>query len=331
MSTARFPALLPLAALALAAATSPVLAQQLPIINPGFDDLVGTLNPGELTNGAGGLGVPVAVRATRTTAPNFNVTVQIPGWRTFLNPGATVNAGVLNPNFLFGGQPYLAGYSGPFVGTAQNASLQQTLPVRVRPAMHYRLSFLAGVGRGDSYTSAPVRLLAVPTPNTLAFFGDNVNTFLLTPALANRFPNDAVGELRPYFIEYTSPDPLPAHLQGKYLAIAFNGSDGIPRVCYDDFVLTATPAGACNPADVAEVGGTAEAPGPRDGQLTVDDIIVFVNLFSGDPGCPLPTPEIAQACGRSDLTAIGGLPQPPDGQLTVDDIIAFVNAFGDGC
>jgi hypothetical protein len=102
-------------------------------------------------------------------------------------------------------------------------------------------------------------------------------------------------------------------------------------VCYDDFVLTATPAGACNPTDVAEVGGTAESPGPRDGQLTVGDVIVFVNLFLSDPGRPLPARESAQACGRADLTGVGGLPFPPYGRLTVDDVIAFVNAFGDGC
>lgn len=65
-------------------------------------------------------------------------------------------------------------------------------------------------------------------------------------------------------------------------------------------------------ADVAQVGGAA---GP-DGQLTVDDLIEFVNSFSaGDP--------------LSDVAAIGGAPYP-DGQNTVDDLIFFVNAFSEG-
>lgn len=85
-------------------------------------------------------------------------------------------------------------------------------------------------------------------------------------------------------------------------------------------------ASPCSLADLSEIGGTAENPGLADGQLTVDDLIVFVNAFSDGLGCPGHTP-----CNLADVTAIGGPPFGPDGQLTVDDIVAFVNAFGDGC
>lgn len=83
---------------------------------------------------------------------------------------------------------------------------------------------------------------------------------------------------------------------------------------------------ACNIADITEVGGTSELPGQPDGQLTVDDVILFVNLFSDSQGCPGAAP-----CNRADITAIGGGGQPADGQLTVDDVIEFFNVFSDGC
>ena len=61
-----------------------------------------------------------------------------------------------------------------------------------------------------------------------------------------------------------------------------------------------------------------------DGQLTFDDLLVFVNAFVEQTGCPALPP-----CCAADLTdTFGGY---PDGELTVDDLIAFVNAFSEGC
>lgn len=82
----------------------------------------------------------------------------------------------------------------------------------------------------------------------------------------------------------------------------------------------------CSLADLTEIGGVVESPGVPDGQLTVDDIIVFFNSFSDSTGCPGTPP-----CSVSDVVGIGGMPAGPDGQLTVDDVIAFVNALSDGC
>jgi hypothetical protein len=58
----------------------------------------------------------------------------------------------------------------------------------------------------------------------------------------------------------------------------------------------------------------------------VDDLIVFINAFSDQSGCPGAAP-----CNIADITGIGGGTEPPDGQLTVDDLIEFVNAFSEGC
>lgn len=91
------------------------------------------------------------------------------------------------------------------------------------------------------------------------------------------------------------------------------------------FATCALPDGSPNPADIAAVGGTIENPGEPDGQLTSDDLVVFVGLFSESPGCPGTTP-----CNRADVASVGGFP-PSDGELTVDDLIVFINSFSAGC
>lgn len=96
-----------------------------------------------------------------------------------------------------------------------------------------------------------------------------------------------------------------------------------------DFV-TATLFGtlACNSADITAVGGTDLAPTLPDAQITVDDLLAFVNAFSSAGGCSSTT---GARCGLADLTGLGGPPEGPDGQLTVDDLITFVNAYSEGC
>lgn len=89
----------------------------------------------------------------------------------------------------------------------------------------------------------------------------------------------------------------------------------------DDFEPPPCPP-ACNLADVTSVGGGV-CP---DGQLTVDDILEFVNAYNDGIGRPGASP-----CNMADITGIGGPPEPPDGQLTIDDVLAFINAYNDGC
>lgn len=69
----------------------------------------------------------------------------------------------------------------------------------------------------------------------------------------------------------------------------------------------------CGLADVAGLGGTVG----RDGQLSVDDIVVFLgHFFAGDL--------------RADCAGLGGT-IGQDGALSVDDIVVFLNAFFAGC
>lgn len=85
--------------------------------------------------------------------------------------------------------------------------------------------------------------------------------------------------------------------------------------------------GSCSLADITAVGGSQPGEGlVPDGQITVDDLILFVNAFSTQAFCPGPPP-----CNEADIAGVGVVGVPPDGQLTVDDLVAFINAFIDGC
>ena len=71
---------------------------------------------------------------------------------------------------------------------------------------------------------------------------------------------------------------------------------------------------ACGLADVASLGGQIGA----DGQLTVDDIVVYLaQFFAGN----LVVADIASLGGGA-----GG-----DGQITVDDLVLFLARFFQGC
>jgi hypothetical protein len=70
---------------------------------------------------------------------------------------------------------------------------------------------------------------------------------------------------------------------------------------------------ACGPGDIA---GPGTSIGP-DGELTADDVIVFINWFSANSP-------------RADIAG-PGLSEEPDLELTADDIVVFVNRFTAGC
>jgi hypothetical protein len=90
----------------------------------------------------------------------------------------------------------------------------------------------------------------------------------------------------------------------------------VPQVGGRWAILTGTGASApsgCGPSDVA---GAGQTPG-ADGQLTADDIVVFVGwFFASDP--------------RADVSGAGqsGI---GDGQFTADDLITFISRFFAGC
>lgn len=225
-------------------------AELLPIINPGFEELNIVLRPGEQTSGAGGVPagsglstMPVSTRWQFPFQPGANTSQSgaiVPGWRT-VSPSTGSLAGVLNPAVSFGGIPWMAGYSGNHIITAQAAIAQQTLNVQLQPATTYTLSFLFGIGRTDSSYSPLIQLLAAPDLVTFASFSTPGVEFLAR-SNAGEIQPAQFGTMIPLSFSYTSPAVLPPSLAGKYLAIAFLGSDGIPRTNYDDFRLEAVPA-----------------------------------------------------------------------------------------
>lgn len=228
-----------------------VRAEVLPIVNAGFEELNVVLRAGEQTNGAGGVpggsGLSETAVGTRWQFPfNSNGSVAqsgviVPGWRT--TPGAPGSlAGVLNPAVQFGGVDWMTGYSGSYVGAAQAAFMQQTLNVRLRPRTTYTLSFLAGIGITDSAYSPLIQLLGAPDLETFATpSAAGVVSLARMPFMQINRPQ--FGAMIPMSFSYTTPDVLGPELEvngaGKFLAISFLGSDGIPRVVYDDFRLEA--------------------------------------------------------------------------------------------
>lgn len=69
---------------------------------------------------------------------------------------------------------------------------------------------------------------------------------------------------------------------------------------------------------LADITGLGGVPIPPDGQMTVDDVISYVNAYS-------------EGESIADVTGLGGLPALPDLQVTVDDLIAFVSSYSSGC
>lgn len=87
--------------------------------------------------------------------------------------------------------------------------------------------------------------------------------------------------------------------------------------------VSAPVSPACNLADVTDEGDTGAGP---DGQLSLDDILAFINAYNDGGGCPGPPP-----CNLADITDEGNSGAGPDGQLSLDDILAFINDYNEGC
>jgi hypothetical protein len=224
------------------------LAQRvLPIVNPGFEAINVALRPGEQTSGFSGMGVgqPEVPVVTRWSFPfqqggNTPQTgVIVPGWRTA--PGSVgALAGTLNPAVEFSGRAWMSGYSGSYIATAQASFTSQTVDARIEAGTTYTLSFLAGIGsNGSSYFPA-VQLLAAPDLTTFARVGSPGVTLLGQMPFVSIGPEE-FGEMRRYSFSVTTPAVLPPSLSSHFLAVAFVGSDGIPRVNFDDFRLEAVP------------------------------------------------------------------------------------------
>lgn len=219
-------------------------AEFLSIVNPSFEVTSRPLAVGEQTNGAGGAGVPVATRFPfGGGGVSWDNPVEVPGWRTLLRqaPDTSTNyAGVLHPPLL-GGLPFISGQAGQNVAAVQVAQLGQSLDAILQPDTHYRLTFLGGIGRFGTAYHLAVSLIAAPDLLTLPLDGQpGVVRLAITQGLIP--PESSFGTLLPWSLEYTTPPVLPPQLLGRHIGINLYGSDGLPRVVYDDFALRATPA-----------------------------------------------------------------------------------------
>lgn len=217
--------------------------QVIPIINPSFEQTSRALLVGEQTNGVGGAGVPVATRFPFAGGtPSWDNPVEVAGWRTFILPPpetAVNRVGVLNPPQL-GEMNFIEGQDGQNVLAIQNARCGQVLDHLVQPGTRYRLEFRGGIGLFDSDYLFGVSLITTPTLDTLpleSWPGADVRRLAITSGLLH--PPEANGQMLPYVLEYTTPAVLPVDVAGRYLGIHLWGSDGVPRVLYDDFRLEA--------------------------------------------------------------------------------------------
>jgi hypothetical protein len=230
-------------ALATAALPLSVHADLIPIVNPSFELVSRPLEVGQQTNGAGGTGVPLATRYPFGGGSfSWDNPVEVPGWRTLTTqPGSPsiVYAGILNPPLL-GGQPFIANHDGQHIAALQVARMGQTLTTQIAPDTHYTLRFKGGIGLFGSDYFLSASLIVVPDLLTLPHEGQaGVERLVLSQGATP--PPQSFGTMLEYSIEYTSPAILPPNLAGKFLGIHMWGSDGIPRVLYDDFRLEATP------------------------------------------------------------------------------------------
>ncbi len=287
-------------ALPLLLAPASLAQQQVPIANPSFETLSRPLTEGEVTNGCGGAGVSVGTRASFFAIPQFDDTVEVTGWRTRLppdnNPTATIYAGVLAPPEWSPGQRFLTNPAGEYVASLHHVPVQQTLAVKVRPDTRYRLRFLAGFGVGDTPEGVYIALLAAPDRETPVYIQQDAPILVQSSGLYP--PIDSEGELRPYEITATTPSTLSAEFRNKYVAISFIGSDGIPRMNYDDFTLEATDLSPC-PADLT-----------GDARVDTNDFFAFLASY--------------QAADHAvDFRY--------DGVIDTNDFFAFLTRYQDAC
>ncbi len=250
-----------LAATALLAASTD--AQQIPIVNPGFESISRPLASGEQTNGIAGEGTPVGTRSPYpfgTGVVNWDNPVTVPGWRTrtvpFGDPGEIL-AGVLRPGTI-DGDPFITGIEGVNALSIQAALVGQKTDSLLMPNTTYTLSFLAGISRFDSEYFPSVTLTAIDQTATLPIDGQPGVTRLALSNLSTP-TSDPDGLMHRYELEYTTPEQIPASLADAHLGISVFGSDGLPRVIYDDFRLSASAVPAPGPPACLLLGGALAA------------------------------------------------------------------------
>lgn len=253
-----------------------VCAAPIPIVNPGFETVSRPLVGGEQTNGIGGDDILVA---TRSPFPfgvgivDWSDPVTVPGWRTYTVPFGSpgqILAGVLRPAPI-DGTPFVTGAEGGHVLAIQAALVGQETSAVLQPDTTYTLSFLGAVSQFDSDYFISVSLTAIEDGVEVPVEGAPGVTRL---ASGSFFPpgNMPDGVLRRYEVSYTSPEALPAELVGTRVGINIFGSDGIPRVIYDDFAL--------------ETDGAVPGDLNGDGEVNANDLAILLAAWGANAGSP---------------------------------------------
>lgn len=289
-------------------AGSDVRAEDVPIVNPGFETVSRVLVGGEQTNGIGGTGTLVGTRSPipfGSGVVDWSDPVTVPGWRTYTVPfgsASIVHAGVLRPTAI-GNTPFITGIEGSNSLAIQAALVGQATATTLKPNTLYTLSFLGGISQFDSDYFMAVSLTAIDDSAALPIEGQVGVTRL---ALGTFFPpsNEPDGVMRRYQLTYTTPEVLPGSLVGARVGIHIFGSDGLPRVIYDDFSLTAMSL----------------APESCDGDVN-DDSVVDVDDLNAILSAWL---TAVDTCSPLDLAN-------DDGLVDVDDLNVVLSNWQSGC
>lgn len=224
-------------------------------------------------------------------------------------PGNTIQSSVGTLQFIPNG---FRGAGSLIVGSYSGGGWDKLILAVDQPLSYVIAGFVEGPATSQT-NGGPEGIVYIPTSNVL--FSDDqyvliteygvgrVSSYVID---ANGFP---IASSRRDFItglggaEGATLDPV----TGQFMFSTFGGGDRV--IVVRGFV----PRPPCIP-DVAGVGGTIGA----DGQLTPDDLLVFITAFFGN--------NLAIA----DIAVLGGT-AGHDGQLTPDDVVLFLAKFFEGC
>ncbi len=168
-------------------------------------------------------------------------------------------------------------------------------------------ALIGGQAMRIGLADAPTGAVAVLRVSTLP----PVNGLIAAEKIVGPAINDADGVLtrKLDFTAGTTPN-APVYVQWIITTAQGTGRSDALRV------VPICPSGGCPSTCPADTAGPGQSATP-DGQLTADDIIVFLNRFFA-------------AAPRADIAGPGQT-SVPDAEFTADDIILYLNRFFSGC
>lgn len=175
----------------------------------------------------------------------------------------------------------------------------------------------SGITQGFSITGGFVyRGTAIPGWRGRYFFADYVNPRIWSARL-DRTQNPPVWySFQDHTTHFSTTGGSPSPNPSNIASFAEDNNNELYLVQLNGRVRRIVPSAlslGLSKADVASIGGN---PDP-DGQLTLDDILTFINAYNDGDLVP------------ADVTNIGS-DGPPDNILTLDDILTFIDAYNEG-